>query len=88
MIEHRPWQGTSTLGLRTLRVRRAAANENTNGLVRQYVPKWNRFKAISHRAVAAIQSSLNNRPRKRLGYRTPNEILKQYAQRRSVAFDI
>ena len=54
-------------------------NENTNGLVRQYVPKGTDLKATSHRAVAAIESSLNDRPRKRLGYRTPREVLNQYA---------
>ena len=63
-------------------------NEHTNGLVRQYVPKGTDFKATSHRAVAAIESSLNDRPRKRLGYRTPREVLQQYAQRRRVAFDV
>ena len=63
-------------------------NEHTNGLVRQYVPKGTDFKATSHRAVAAIESSLNDRPRKRLGYRTPREVLNQYAQRRHVAFDV
>jgi IS30 family transposase len=63
-------------------------NENTNGLVRQYVPKGTDLKATSHRAVAAIESSLNDRPRKRLGYRTPREVLNQYSQRRDVAFDI
>ncbi len=40
-----------------------------------------------HRAVAAIESSLNNHPRKRLGYRTAREVLQHYAQRRGVAFD-
>jgi transposase, IS30 family len=63
-------------------------NENTNGLVRQYVPKGTDFTATSHRAVAAIQSSLNDRPRKRLGYRTPSEVLEQHAARRGVAFAI
>lgn len=63
-------------------------NENTNGLVRQYVPKGTDLQATSHRAVAAIESSLNDRPRKRLGYRTPREVLNQYAKRRGVAFDL
>jgi IS30 family transposase len=63
-------------------------NENTNGLVRQYVPKGTDLKATSHRAVAAIESSLNDRPRKRLGYRTPREVINQYSRRRHVAFDI
>lgn len=63
-------------------------NEHTNGLVRQYVPKGTDLTATSHRAVAAIQSSLNDRPRKRLGYRTPREVLQDYAARRGVAFEI
>jgi len=63
-------------------------NENANGLVRQYVPKGTDLKATSHRAVAAIETSLNDRPRKRLGYRTPREVLNQYAARRGVAFDL
>jgi IS30 family transposase len=63
-------------------------NENTNGLVRQYVPKGTDLKATSHHAVAAIETSLNDRPRKRLGYRTPREVLNQYTARRRVAFDL
>jgi transposase, IS30 family len=63
-------------------------NEHTNGLVRQYVPKGTDFNATSHHAVAAIETSLNDRPRKRLGYRTPREVLQQYAQRRRVAIDV
>ena len=63
-------------------------NENTNGLVRQYVPKGTDLRATSHREVAAIETSLNDRPRKRLGYRTPREVLTSYAQRRGVAFEV
>jgi IS30 family transposase len=63
-------------------------NEHTKGLVRQYVPKGTDFQATSHCAVATIESSLNDRPRKRLGYRTPREVLQQYATRRGVAFDV
>jgi transposase, IS30 family len=61
-------------------------NENTNGLVRQYLPKGTDLTAHSHRAVAAIQSSLNDRPRKRLGYLTPREVLTKNAARHGVAF--
>jgi len=61
-------------------------NENTNGLVRQYLPKGTDLTAESHRAVAAIQSSLNDRPRQRLDYKTPREVLRQSAQRQGVAF--
>ena len=63
-------------------------NEHTNGLVRQYAPKGTEFTATSHRAVAAIQSSLNDRPRKRHDYRTPREVLQLWAERRNVAFGI
>jgi transposase, IS30 family len=61
-------------------------NENTNGLVRQYLPKKTDLTAYSHHEVAAIQSSLNDRPRKRLGYLTPREVLTNNAARHGVAF--
>ena len=63
-------------------------NENTNGLVRQYLPKGTDLTAESHRAVAAIQSSLNDRPRKRLGYLTPSEVLTKNATRHGVALRV
>jgi IS30 family transposase len=50
-------------------------NENTNGLIRQYFPKGTDFSKVSHRAVAEVERKLNNRPRKCLGYRTPEEVL-------------
>jgi IS30 family transposase len=50
-------------------------NENTNGLIRQYFPKRTDFTRISHRAVARVEQLLNERPRRRLDYRTPAEIL-------------
>jgi len=61
-------------------------NEHTNGLVRQYCPKGTNLTAKSHHAVAAIESSLNDRPRKRLGYLTPREVLAKNAARHGVAF--
>jgi len=51
------------------------SNENTNGLLRQYFPKGINFKRISHREIARVEKLLNERPRKRLGYRTPLEVL-------------
>ena len=63
-------------------------NENTNGLVRQYLPKGTDLTAYSHREVAAIQTSLNDRPRKRLGYLTPHEVLTKNAARHGVAFGV
>lgn len=50
------------------------ANENLNGLVRQYFPKNCDFTTISDNQIIDIQNKLNNRPRKRLGYKTPNEF--------------
>jgi IS30 family transposase len=50
-------------------------NENTNGLIRQYFPKRTDFAKVSHHAVAKVEWKLNNRPRKCLGYRTPEEVL-------------
>ena len=49
------------------------ANENTNGLIRQYIPKGTDFSGITDEFVAWVENKLNNRPRKRLGYLTPNE---------------
>jgi IS30 family transposase len=50
-------------------------NENTNGLLRQYFPKNTDFTQVTHREVARVEQLLNERPRRRLGYRTPAEIL-------------
>lgn len=50
-------------------------NENTNGLLRQFFPKGTDFTQTSHRAVARVEQLINERPRRRLGYRTPVEIL-------------
>jgi IS30 family transposase len=50
-------------------------NEHTNGLLRQFFPKGTDFARISHRQVARVEKLLNERPRKRLGYRTPQEVL-------------
>jgi len=49
-------------------------NENTNGLVRQYIPKKRSFKTVSHQEIDFIMHRLNHRPRKTLGYRTPHEV--------------
>ena len=51
-------------------------NENTNGLLRQFFPKGTDFRCISHPELARVVQMLNNRPRKRLDYRTPAEVLK------------
>jgi|WetSurMetagenome_2_1015567.scaffolds.fasta_scaffold133435_2 transposase, IS30 family len=53
------------------------ANENTNGLIRQYFPKGTDFGDITPEQVMRVQNILNARPRKRLGYMTPKEKFKQ-----------
>lgn len=50
-------------------------NENTNGLLRQFFSKGIDFTQVSHREVARVEQLINERPRRRLGYRTPAEIL-------------
>jgi IS30 family transposase len=50
------------------------ANENLNGLVRQYFPKGTNFDNIEKEAVIRAENILNNRPRKRHRFKTPNEV--------------
>lgn len=49
-------------------------NENTNGLVRQYFPKRSDFAALTEVKLDHVMQRLNNRPRKTLSYKTPNEV--------------
>ncbi len=49
-------------------------NENTNGLIRQYFPKNCDFTKITNRDIKRVMDKLNNRPRKTLGFKTPNQI--------------
>lgn len=53
------------------------ANENCNGLLRQYFPKGSSFATISDSDVQRAVQRLNNRPRKRLNYLTPREFLEK-----------
>ncbi len=50
-------------------------NENTNGLIRQYFPKGGcDFTALTQRDIQKAMDKLNNRPRKCLGMKTPNQV--------------
>jgi len=52
-------------------------NENTNGLIRQYVPKGADLKLLSQDRCNEIAKMLNARPRKRLNFRTPSEVFSE-----------
>ena len=53
------------------------ANENTNGQIRQYIPKGPDFSELTAGMLAEIEWKQNHWPRKSLGYRTPLEYCKQ-----------
>jgi transposase, IS30 family len=50
------------------------SNENLNGLVRQYLPKGRCLRSVTQADCDQIANALNNRPRKRHGFKTPNTI--------------
>ena len=60
-------------------------NENTNGLIRRYIPKRTEFADISRAEIMMIQNKLNHRPRKALGYKTPFEVFMNEISRKMVA---
>jgi IS30 family transposase len=49
-------------------------SENTNGLIRQYLPKDRRLDDLEEQELQFIMTALNHRPRKRLDFRTPHEV--------------
>lgn len=52
-------------------------NENTNGLIRQYLPKATSMESLTQARCHQIARALNHRPRKRLGFLTPHEVYHQ-----------
>ncbi len=64
---HSPWERGS--------------NENTNGLIRQYLPKGTSLDDLTEWDLEWIMDRLNHRPRKCLGYRTPHEVFYNEAVR-------
>jgi IS30 family transposase len=53
------------------------ANENYNGLQRKYFPKGYNFDLITEGGILRIEEKLNNRPKKRAGYLSPNQVFSQ-----------
>jgi len=53
------------------------ANENMNGLLRQYFPKTKSFKSVTDDQITSAMHRLNNRPRKTLAFRTPFEVFSE-----------
>ena len=62
------------------------ANENLNGLIRQYFPKKTDFSNITNQQIIDVQNKLNNRPRKRFNFDTPIEVMDKLLFKPEVAF--
>ena len=49
-------------------------NENTNGLIRQFLPKGRDLSTVTQEELTMIVNIINHRPRKRLGFKTPHQV--------------
>jgi transposase, IS30 family len=54
-------------------------NENTNGLIRDFFPKGTDFSTVTSAEIAKVERLLNSRPRKSLGFRSPQEVFNSFA---------
>lgn len=54
--------------------RERGTNENTNWLLRQFLPKWTDFELLTEKELQKYVTLINNRPRERLWFLTPNEV--------------
>ena len=77
LVHHEGLQGLAAAGQGDRRYLESGANENTNGLIRKYIPRGTDFSELTDGMLAEIEWKLNHRPRKSLGYRTPLEYCKQ-----------
>lgn len=68
-------QGIETYFADPYRSNQRARNENTNGLIRQYLPKSSSFEHVTQADIQVVENALNSRPRKSLGWRTPSEVM-------------
>jgi IS30 family transposase len=59
-------------------------NENTNGLIRKYFPKGTDFSLITNKELKYVQNELNERPRKILNYKTPNEAFENCIKNKKI----
>jgi len=63
-------------------------NENTNGLLRQSFPKGSSFADVTDEMLQAVVDLINNRPSKRLGLRSPAELLLKCRQKAILVNDL
>lgn len=71
-LPYHPWQRGS--------------NENLNGLIRQYFKKSSDFSTLTYEQVKAVETKINNRPRKRFGYESPIFVMDKLLFNKKVAF--
>ncbi len=61
------------------------ANENLNGLIRQYIPKKSDFSMLNEQQIKDVETRINNRPRKRHKYEIPIFVMNQLLVNQKVA---